>query len=288
MKLDWTADPDSTDFSLDWRDDHTDWATLTGGGSSGPRVTIYSANTTAVVHGLPQRSGNLYFKITATAEDGRTAMSQVRGVPRSAPPKAYGHQHDHVASYSLSNIQTGSVAAKAKAAARYAEQEWSRNVRAHGVDICEKPCPANADTPFINVELGDSGNRTENYACGASIACVGPVGSTVENHLGSANLTIEEPPYEGTRTAGDNRRFKWTRNSSMNLKPTGGPQMETWRFIDAVMVHEFGHILGLPDFSSAESHLGVMKNFDTYQTVKVADVELVEGIYENHAPNAGW
>lgn len=290
MKLDWTADPDSTDFSLDWRDDHTDWVTLTGGSSSGLRVLINSANTTAVVRGLPQNSGNLYFKITATAADERTATSATGEVLRSAQPKAYGHQHDHVASYSLSNLQTGSVDTMAKAAARHADQDWSGNARAHGVDICEGSCSANADMHVITVKLRHSGDPTENDACGSSIACVGPfaLNATVEDHLGSAALTIEEPPYEGTKMSGDIRRFKWTRDASVNLKPTGGPQMERWRFIDAVMVHEFGHILGLPDFSAAETHLGVMKKFDVYQSVTVADVELVREIYENHAPNAGW
>ena len=176
----------------------------------------------------------------------------------------------------------------AKAAARHAEQNWSGNVSADGADICEGSCSSNADMHVITVELGQSGSQPGNDACGASIACVSPVGSTVEDHLGSATLTIEQPPYEGNGMPRDIRRFKWTRNASNNLHSTGGPHMERWRFIDAVMVHEFGHILGLPDFSAAESHLGVMKNFDTYQTVTVADVELVKDIYENHAPNAGW
>lgn len=54
------------------------------------------------------------------------------------------------------------------------------------------------------------------------------------------------------------------------------------------MVHEFGHILGLPEFSTSETHLGVMKDYGKYPMVTAADAGLVKSVYENHVVNRGW
>ena len=37
------------------------------------------------------------------------------------------------------------------------------------------------------------------------------------------------------------------------------------------VIHEFGHILGLPDFKPHEPHLGIMKSSHQYSSIQPAD-----------------
>ena len=287
----WTSVPSLVDFTLEWRDDHaTQWTALAGG-SSGPRVNINGPARQADVRGIEHRPGPIWFRVTGQTEDGQTATSEARTAPRSPKPAAIGHQHDHVVGYTLA-FGTGILANMAGDAVDGAADAW--NYSAY-VSFCKGDCPGNSNG-LVTAKFGSTpspyGSGGGNYACSESVACLPGASTTanVEHRLGDMTLMLEQPPYQGTGKIGDEQRpFRWTRDERLAGNLTyldAKPHKEEWRLIDASALHEFGHAIGLPDFSVP--HPGVMWKPTAYTTITVADWALVEKIYESHMPNVGW
>ncbi len=107
-------------------------------------------------------------------------------------------------------------------------------------------------------------DTNHSHGCGSSVACV-KFGSTSASagpgrHLGDMSLVVEEPAWEcrqidPTTSAcipAQHVRSYWTDkprldNDTVKNLPHGSPP-SSYHYIGSLMIHEFGHTLGLPDF----------------------------------------
>ena len=171
-----------------------------------------------------------------------------------------GHQADHNAKYIKGTIDDPIVENSLATAAT----EWNTRMRplttttggprplSKGLSICEG-C---SDKHSITIETrGDGVNSTStvpNWACGDVRACVRwSLSTIVSNHVVGATMIFESPPWT-TRKQGRTKvhqRYQWTDIVSLDgsYVPGTGKTVKFQR-IDRVVLHEFGHLLGLPDF----------------------------------------
>ena len=108
-----------------------------------------------------------------------------------------------------------------------------------------------------DVGLPDTNHR---HGCGSSVACV-KFGSTSASagpgrHLRDMSLVVEEPAWEcrddSTKTGAcipaQHVRIYWTDKSGLDGSNVPGIPNSYYHYIGSLMIHEFGHTLGLPDF----------------------------------------
>ena len=104
----------------------------------------------------------------------------------------------------------------------------------------------NSDGQRVTIEMvkGVKGSTRDTWRangdCGQSIACVIPDSGTWRtpwNHIGHVTLRIEEPPYALSVP------FYWTNDIRSHGRPLASGQ--TGRYMFAVILHEWGHVLGL-------------------------------------------
>ena len=140
----------------------------------------------------------------------------------------------------------------------------------------------NSDTHIITVKVEDD----HSSGCGLrGIACAGPA-SGAGNPLRAMGLVIEEQAWY-TNEDGTVSRVYWTNIANLDgvrVNPQRRtPPIEWWAYIGGVVVHEFGHTLGLPDFwkfPELESIVAVM-----YENVRItpADLDLLDDIYRERS-----
>ncbi len=141
-----------------------------------------------------------------------------------------------------------------------------------------------------------------NHGCGSIVACVKlgvPTSSAFSsdgpgNHLRDLWLVIEEPAWEcrgdTDRATGDcipveHARIYWTGNSGLDRNDVPGVPNSYHHYIGSILIHEFGHTLGLPDFSADHTLmnlLAVMDNPHKNKTITDEDVAQLRAIYAVH------
>ena len=158
-------------------------------------------------------------------------------------------------------------------------------------------------TKTKDTEDPDSDNHDE--GCGRSVACVKRAsGSTSSSagpgrHLGDMSLIFEEPAWEcrnfdeNTGVCAQHARIYWTDKSRLdlhhvptNILPPGSPPSFYW-YVEATMVHEFGHTLGLPDFynddtTGLKNLPAVMDDEHDHPMITREDIAQLEAIYAVH------
>ncbi len=147
-------------------------------------------------------------------------------------------------------------------------------------------------------------NQNPNDGCGSSIACVKVgVPSTSDDstdgpgkHLRNLWLVIEEPAYEcrtertmTTCAANKHIRIYWAKtlgeDETKVVDPITKAVIGEKYYIGSLLIHEFGHTFGLPDFenyTSLKYEFAVMNNFHKYPTIRIEDISQLSAIYAVH------
>ena len=232
-----------------------------------------------------------------------------------------GHQEDHTVAYEAGSITSApglpagvpDAATVISAAIEPAAAAWTTAAMAiagKNLKICKvAACGDNHDGGIVTVKTEDTNTKDTgaishdpDEGCGSSVACVKlgiPSSSSHSsngpgNHLGNLWIIIEEPAWEckdpnamaGGCPPGQHFRIYWTDKSGLNEEPGPGPDTQYY-YIGSVMIHEFGHTLGLPDFdtddvTSLKGRPAVMGDYHTNMMITAEDIAQLRAIYAVH------
>ena len=109
-------------------------------------------------------------------------------------------------------------------------------------------------------------------------------------HMVNMTMVFEEPAYICSGVMCSNPiQIVWTDNDRLDRVRTPestAADLEQYAFIGWVMLHEFGHTLGLPDFNTTTSTLlgeiAIMNKHWVAQEIKDEDIEQLKAIYMRH------
>ena len=296
--MDWSADDILTGFEIQWREELTTlWNILETDSSihenRGRRALINSWNTTADIRGFPPSERRIYLRVIGTTDSGRRSepSGELTMLVSWKPPTTLGHQHDHTVGYRLSTLGVGGIDTAVRRASEKAFTGW----RIHtAVDFCEAPCSANSDTHVISIYVRNVPSLSgRNVACTGSTACMKSVRESwdIDHHIGNHDIVIEQPPDYGAGTDKDPyKRYRWTRDPN-KTGPTNLDRNfpnEEWRYLDATVLHEWGHPIGMRNKGDDPDYRGVMAYSQTYRNIMPADIAAVSEIYRSHTSGVGW
>ena len=267
--------------------------------------TLLSHNVTTTITGSQAVVGNLKY-----GKDDTTYEHRVRSVNAAGPsawsasvrtdlPELYalGHQRDHTVGYRIGSMTVAvgppsgvpNPASIVPQAVPTAAAVWNAKMSAHGLLICRVgtgSCDArNTDGHTITVKLMDDSpdNPSANGTCAkGSTACVKSLPPNISGHAGDADLVLEEPAWRG------GERYRWTLDDSLHGHEIYFLPGQRWLSIRIVIVHEFGHTLGIPDLGSVNpdgtvNHAGIMSNDHAkYPNIADDDIDYLRKIYSGH------
>ena len=241
-------------------------------------------------------------------------------VSTEAPtPANLGHQEDHTVAYQQGTITSApgrpagvqDPAMVISDAIEPAAKAWTDEAMAiagKNLNICkedEDDCGGNHDGGIVTVKTV-AGTSTavglpdtdHDHDCGGSVGCV-KFDSTFDSagpgrHLGHMSLIIEEPAWE-CREADfsgdcvDQVRTYWTDVLDDHMGEVKdsrtGTTLGVKYYIPPLMIHEFGHTLGLPDFGNVptlSNWPAVMDDLHANQMITGEDVAQLRAIYALH------
>ncbi len=256
------------------------------------------------------------FKIRACKKQGMSCLYSPWSstVDREAPePKQYGHQEDHTVAYEEGTITSApglpsgvpDPAMVIQGAINDAVTAWNtataaRAIAGKNLKICEVlACgTSNHDGGTITVQTQAGPNPGQNESCTWSTACV----ENLSDHIADIDLIFEEPAWEcrgprhpttGVCLPAGHFRIYWTRvagDQGTDVKdPITKAKIGEYYYIDPIMIHEFGHTFGLPDFyadmiTGLQGLAAVMDDPYKNKTPTLEDIEQLRAIYALHEP----
>ena len=261
-----------------------------------PPAAIAFTNASADITGLVPDS--IYtFKVVATNRFVDSPESD--GLRARTPQLEYwwGHQADHTVKYEKGAIATSTI----EDAIQDAAEDWNDEMRAlnKGLEICDDvdiSCSgANPDGGIVTIQTATTTKTNDSGGCGNSMACVNPGGTGRDSsgpgkHMVNMTMVFEEPAYICSGVMCSNPiQIVWTDNDRLDRVRTPestAADLEQYAFIGWVMLHEFGHTLGLPDFNTTTSTLlgeiAIMNKHWVAQEIKDEDIEQLKAIYIRH------
>ena len=143
------------------------------------------------------------------------------------------------------------------------------------VVVCTDPCAGNDDEKVVAVKLKRSNG------CSQGIACLKRSSGNIEDHVGNHDLIIEWPPVSKSGL-----QVIWTRipGDHYKLHPDGNGVR--WVYLDAVVLHEFGHALGMKHWP--KTYVAVMQENTNSAVMTQTDRDGLHSIYESHTSMKGW
>ena len=205
---------------------------------------------------------------------------------RAPKVEQFGHQADHVVKFMTGTISNSII----ENAIADAVANWNKAIGALGKDleICESCGAKNADTFTVTIKT-----VADSQGCDTSFACVDPGASGIgsDGHLGNLTMIFEDPPWTGSQGAGT--LWQWTddpSNQEGHKVPNTGTGSNNpprlWADVDRIMLHEFGHTLGLHDFYN-DPYMENQPRFKdavmhTGATITLEDLAQLKAIYLLH------
>ena len=176
-----------------------------------------------------------------------------------------------------------------------------------GLTICSTCGNSNSDQFTVtsktvnnkNDSIVDA-NNDPNEGCGRARACVKPRTESPSSgpgvHMGKMYMVFEDPPWSaaeevdamGMKTGNwVPIEYLWTSNMNLNGEPVRyiANREVLYVFVDRIMLHEFGHTLGLHDFygDPTMDHFDAIMN--TSYEIQDEDIAQLEAIYFHHSPH---
>ena len=260
-----------------------------------PPATIAFTNASADITGLVPDS-RYTFKVVATNRFGDSPESD--GLRARTPDLEYwwGHQADHTAKYAKGTIGSSII----EDAIQDAAEDWNNEmvVLNKGLKICDDvdiSCGGtNADGGIVTIQTASTTRASDSGGCGASFACVQPGtdgnSSGPGKHMLNMTMVFEQPGFQcDNDPCSIQSEVLWTDVRSMHRtqpmsSTVANPQL--YIFIDYIMLHEFGHTLGLPDFyadtTGLKNVVAIMNDSGAARNVKDEDIEQLRAIYILH------
>ena len=113
----------------------------------------------------------------------------------------------------------------------------------------------------------------------------------IDHHIGNHAIVIEQPPDHGRGTPGKPyKRYRWTRdpNKSGYTNIDSNFPFEQWRYLDATVLHEWGHPIGMKNKGDDPGYIGVMAFPQRDRNITRDDIAAVDEIYMSHTSGVGW
>ena len=244
-------------------------------------VTVDITGTQAVVGNL-RYSATYEYQVRSVNAAGPSVWSDTL---KTALPSLVvrGHQHDHTVRYEVAPMSATpepgfpNPAIIIPTVVPTAVAAWNAKMSAHGFLICKGETGScdqtNADEKTITVRL-----VTNSDACRGT-ACVEPPVAGLSNHRGHGDIIIEERPIDSTKPKFAHLRYRWTDVPSLHNEDVEGSPDHRWRYVGAVLMHEFGHTLGLPHDVPAPS---IMPDSGRSLNIQQNDIDYLRKIYSGH------
>ncbi len=295
------------------------WNSVTGVDGCEVETTPMESDQQATVSGESAEvtgltPGTLYcFRVRACKQQGSSCLYSPwsNGVEMNTPaPKGPGHQEDHTVAYMEGSI-TASLTPKVpdpviviRTAIEDAVDRWNAEaskIAGKNLTICKtgvRSCDSSNHVNWtITIQAAGETSPGKNESCIWSTACTKDSSfPSRSQHIAGINLIFEEPAWEcrdanampGTCPPADNLRIYWIDVAGEDRAEAKGPAgnvIGEYRYVDPIMMHEFGHTFGLHDFydDTTMDHLAaVMNNPYTNETPTTQNIEQLKTIYALH------
>lgn len=239
-----------------------------------------------------------------------SVWSGVVGHRAPTPKHWWGHQADHTVRYEVGPIGNSIIQdAITRGAGAWNSRMATLN---KNLVICSACGISNSDMLTITIKTVNNKNRSTldppndnpDEGCGVARACVKPGDGATHSsgpgaHMGAMYMVFEDPPWYAKRDpskAGGwkHTKYTWTtdRNKNGRLIPCTDPAAvcatkdeHRYVYVDRIMVHEFGHALGLDDFYADKTmdHLDAVMNGSL--EIRDEDMAQLKAIYFHHDPH---
>ena len=229
-----------------------------------------------------------------------SVWSGVVGHRAPTPKHWWGHQADHIVRPVIGTLLGSRVIGDAIGRAI---TDWNDKLRTLNNDL--EFCVTCTDDATVTVKAVNNKNDSTddptndpNEGCGPARGCVKPrtesASSGPGKHMKNMYVVIEEPPrsaIEVTMPSGtptwQHWIWEWTADQNLagrHVQGTMNPKVY-YAYIDRVMLHEFGHTLGLDDFylDNTMDHLDALMNESS--TIEDEDLKQLRAIYSRHSPH---